>query len=281
MKIEIKRSGMSLGFFTEEEVERGVEIGRFIRSDKWRYEDSDEWMLVSDFVRAKMNGLTPGEVSSIPWEDESEELISRFFSTVKLVLLEPGRAFAAMKRKGFKTPLIFGAAGTITGFLINYAYQLLLNMATTGTPPPQLEQFTKLAASGFFVGVTVAIIIILVPLALFLGAGIDHLMLLLLGGAKKGFETTFSVFSYASGATGLLNVIPFCGSLIAYIWHLVARIIGYSKAHEISGVRATIAVLLPGVLCCACAGALIAGIVSLAGYESFKESLSHATMTMK
>ena len=112
-----------------------------------------------------------------------------------------------------------------------------------------------------------------VVISAFLGAGIVHLMLLLLGGARRGFEATFRVVCF-SQATALLFVIPiflvpFCGMAVV-VWALVLYVIGLAQAHQIGHGQALAAVLLPVVaLCCCCAGlvATFAGaIASLAGH---------------
>ena len=75
-------------------------------------------------------------------------------------------------------------------------------------------------------------------------------MLLLLGGARRPYETTLRVSAYASGATSVLGLIPLCGAFIGGIYAVVVAIIGLSRAHEISTGKAAAAVLLPIVLCC-------------------------------
>ena len=63
-------------------------------------------------------------------------------------------------------------------------------------------------------------------LSLFINAGITHVMLLLLNGARRGFETTMRVAAYAHGSAAMLNLVPLCGGIIGSIWALVVVIIG-------------------------------------------------------
>ena len=91
-------------------------------------------------------------------------------------------------------------------------------------------------------------------------------MLMLVGGADKGFEATARVCSYAQ-ASQLAQVIPFCGGLLSLVWSLILLIVGLSTAHGISRGKAAVAVILPVVLCCAFLVAMtffgvIAGIAS-------------------
>jgi hypothetical protein len=103
--------------------------------------------------------------------------------------------------------------------------------------------------------------------ALFIWGGILHLCLLLVGGAREGFETTVRVYAYSTGPA-LFQWFPICGGPIGLVWGIVLQIVGLSKAHGISGGRAAAAVLLPLFLCCACLALTMAvffgGIAALA-----------------
>jgi hypothetical protein len=98
------------------------------------------------------------------------------------------------------------------------------------------------------------VIAVLAPVFILIGAfiwcGILHASLWIVGGAREGFEATLRVYSYAAGSTTLFQWIPFCGGIINFIWSLVLQVYGLSRAHEISGGKAALAVLLPIGLCC-------------------------------
>jgi hypothetical protein len=113
------------------------------------------------------------------------------------------------------------------------------------------ERWAEASAAMRIVGAMSAPIYI--PLALLIGAAIQHLFLFLLGGAKRGFIATFRVQCYAS-APLVLSIAPGCGSVVGGLWALVLAIIGLSAAHGISNGRAASAVLLPVLLCCGCLG---------------------------
>jgi hypothetical protein len=87
-------------------------------------------------------------------------------------------------------------------------------------------------------------------LGMFIGSGILHLCLMILGGANRPFETTFRVLCYACGATYLFSIIPFCGGYISPIYNIVLLCIGLPRAHETSTGKAVMAVLLPLGVCC-------------------------------
>src|SRR4029079_16985655 len=96
--------------------------------------------------------------------------------------------------------------------------------------------------------------IILAPLAivicLFIVAGIVHLFLMIVGGANQPFETTFRVLAFTQGSTGVLQLIPVCGGVIAAVWGIVVNCIGLARAHETDTGRAVLAVVVALVICC-------------------------------
>jgi len=67
---------------------------------------------------------------------------------------------------------------------------------------------------------------------------------MIVGGNKKGFESTFRALAYAYGGN-LFGIIPFIGSTIGGIYCLVLTIFGVREGHGISTGRAVLAVLLP------------------------------------
>ena len=73
---------------------------------------------------------------------------------------------------------------------------------------------------------------------------------MLVGGAKKSYETTLRVVCFATGSTQPLLIVPFCGSFVAGIWGLIVECIGLARAHETDIGRAVLAILLPMMVCC-------------------------------
>ena len=90
---------------------------------------------------------------------------------------------------------------------------------------------------------------VLAPLVLFLVAGVLHLCLMLVGGARQGLEATIRVVAYSESAT-LLAIVPLCGGLAGTLWMLVLYVIGLRELHGTSTSRAVLAVILPVFLCC-------------------------------
>jgi hypothetical protein len=198
-----------------------------------------------------------------PWERDGASSGS-FFATVKQQFGDVGAFFRDMRREGgIGMPMWFGVIGGMIGMVVSVIYQLIFQvvMATVMNGPAGGQDLAAGAAGmGCIVVLGPAILIVL----MFVYAGIHHLMLMMLGGANRPFETTFRVEAYAMGATALLLLIPVCGQYINGIVQLVFTGIGLCYAHETDGWRATLAVLLPIIVCCLLAIGIVAAIFGIA-----------------
>src|SRR5712671_7665858 len=263
--IHVNRGTTSLGVFSDQEVREGLTAGRFAPTDiGWR-EGMVTWQPLSQFpefggaaapaVPAVQPGAAPtsttvAERSGLPWEHRQERgFFNAFIETLSMVLTRPAEAFAVMKREGgLGEPLIYAIIGGSVGGVIYFLYNLLLGSAHVlgSHENPMLQMMGG--------GVRPLFFIILVPLFVTLGAfissGIFHLCLMIVGGAKQPFETTFRVVCFAGGSANPLLVIPICGGLIAGIWKIVLYCIGFARAHETDTGRAVLAVVLPVIVCC-------------------------------
>lgn len=92
---------------------------------------------------------------------------------------------------------------------------------------------------------------LLLPFNAFLGifiiSSVVHLGLLMFGKPLMRFPGTIRVVAY-SNATGLLQIVPFIGAPVAFIWQIAIVIIGTSRVHKISGNKTAVAVMLPFVI---------------------------------
>ena len=212
-----------------------------------------------------------GSGSEVPWEDRNRiGFGNALVETTKRVLGEPVPLFRALSRpSGIGAPLLYavivGWIGVVAASLYSALFQTLVGSSMAGFgESPELTAALGFAQSwvGFVVQAILAPVGLII--GLFVAAGVFHVMLLLLGGARRDFETSFSVVGYAQ-APAVIMIIPFCGSLIAWIWSLVLYIIGLSEAHGIGRGKAAAAVLLPLLLvccCCAALGALFASSIA-------------------
>jgi hypothetical protein len=180
----------------------------------------------------------------------NREFLRGLFTTLNDVLFHPS-VFKKMPITGGLTDpllyaLIFGMAGLIFLFLANTAPGRNARYDDTGMKPAPGQNI-------FSGGIVMAVLAFLSPfliiLGLFITSGILHVCLMLVRGARSGFEATFRVVAYSNSAYIFL-VIPFCGSLLAAVWAIVLAIIGLREAHETTGGKAAFAVFLPVVVCC-------------------------------
>lgn len=185
-----------------------------------------------------------------PWERDGKSFKS-FYETVKLLFTALTFFFTDMRRDGgLGAPLLFGLLGGMVGtsfnLLVQFGFQGAM-MSIPGNQGPGPGQ--GLLVFGIFAGIGILVMPVVLILGMFFNSAITHLMLLLLGGARFPFETTFRVVAYCAGGTSMLLLIPCCGQYAQGIVQLVFTIFGIWKAHEISGGKATAAVLLPIGIC--------------------------------
>jgi hypothetical protein len=208
-------------------------------------------------------GPRPG----LPWETKGQSFAT-WWETTKLCMLQPSYAFSVMHETGgLGQPMMFAAVGLAIGTF----GQMLWYIPIIGT-------FTLFGAGrqaepgelAFMIGLqvvwqvfnSVMAVVMGATIGLIIGAAIIHVCLMIVGGAKKPFETTLRVLGYAQGATAWLNIIP-GGFLVAAGWVLVAEIIGLAKAHEIEMGKSALAVFLPIIVCGGCMIGIIGAAVAV------------------
>ena len=272
--IHVNRGATSLGVFSEEEVRQGLRTGRFAPTDiGWR-EGMANWQPLSQF--AELAGATPvapplqtgaasisgpaAPRSGLPWDErQTKGLLNALIETLQMVLSRPVAAFTAMKREGgLGEPLLYAIIGGTFGGVFALTYNFALRSFT-----PFGDSHNALAH--LFGGLSWIFLLVLTPLfvviGVFVASAILHVFLMIVGGAKQSFETTFRVVCFAEGSVSPLLVIPFCGGLIVGIWKVILYCIGLARAHETDTGRAVIAVLLPLVVCCGAFLLLMFGVL--------------------
>jgi len=185
------------------------------------------------------------------WEEKGTQwTFGGLMATLKESLFHPSEFFRKMNvTGGLSSPLLYALITGMVGWMAYYFWEIVFHDAIHDFLPSS-------AHSGLdvFAEAGLAVKAILTPFmliaGLFIWSGILHLLLLLVRGAKNGFEATFRVVSYINGASVFL-IIPLCGAFICTIWTLVLAVIGLRDAHGTSGGKATFAVLFPLIICCA------------------------------
>lgn len=216
-----------------------------------------------------------GPRSGLPWEVKGQSF-SSWWETMSMIIGSPSLAFSRMRQYGgLGSPIMFAVWGlgvpVAVGMCIMIPIMILLGIGIGNEGGAGL-------GIGFGAGMIVALLIgavVYVFLAATVGAliaaAIYHLCLLMVGGARQPFETTFRVVSFVQGGitpVGLvLAFIPYLGGLIHMIWMIVLLIIGLAKAHEVSTGKAAGAVLLPfAVMMMLCVGLMFLSFLgALAG----------------
>ena len=266
--IHINRNRQSLGQFTDQEVADGLQSGRFRPDDLGWHEQMDSWQPLSTFVGLPpasgmpsspppLNaGPTPSASAStdaaLVWESAAPPpILTALVETIKQVLTKPAETFQAMPCEGgFGKPLKFYILVSWISSTVGLLYQAaatLINPAVFAG-----EEFKNIP--GAVLVLIFAGLIVLMPVFLFLrsflAAGILHLALMLVGGARKPFETTFRVLCYSSGSTSAFQLVPICGPWFFLVGSLVYSAIGLKEAHRTELWRPILAIFLIFFVCC-------------------------------
>lgn len=189
--------------------------------------------------------------SRTPWEDrEQRGALAGLVATLKESLFSPHEFFRKMSVKGgFSDPLVYAMITGMVGLMVFYIWQILFKETFQGYMPADIGEDGLSLFHGMGLAFAAVVLPFFIIIGLFLWSGVLHGILLMVKGAKNGFEATFRAVSYSYGANIFL-IIPFCGGLIAAVWNIVLVIIGLKEAHGTSGGKASFAVFFPLILCC-------------------------------
>lgn len=198
----------------------------------------------------------PPQLQPLPWEQPGYPALEGLYETAKLVLTAPSQAFARMSLTGtLAKPILFAIIFGWIGVVARQAYGIAFRSAFANIMG-SLHMPGPFGAGAFAFPIAFSIIAmifapIFVLIGVFIWSLIVHLFLMLVGGARTGFASTVRVVCYA-GVVQILQVVPFCGGVIALVWAIVLYIVGLAAAHRTTQGKAALAVLLPLVLCCVC-----------------------------
>ena len=282
-RIHIARNRQSLGQFSPEEVAQGLASGELLLTDlAWR-EPMEAWKPLSEFtdLPEPVSSLTPPALPPAPlepdvqpepaWERRSQlGTLSALVQTVRQVLSVPVATFKVMKREGgIATPLFFYLIITTLTTWVAMGYQLIVVLMN---PEAMLGPLAKTFSTASLIGIQIlsmALAPILMAAVAFCAAWIFHLVFQLLGGNGQPFEVTFRAYCYAVAPASIFRLVPICGDILFFVAGLVLLIFSLRETLRIDGVRATIGVILPSLLCCGffwaggvlAAGALTQGIL--------------------
>ncbi len=196
-----------------------------------------EYQEISRSLEGQVREISTEEKVS-PWES-GEGFFWAYMKTTKEALFSPTRFFKKVSAgEGYWSPLIYGIISGVIGIGVSMVFQWFLFSAFI---PPQIH---ALIPYNLFLTLSLIGIPLMVASSIFIGSAITHLCLMIVGGNKKGYQTTFRVVSY-SFCAHLFDIVPFIGSFIGSVYMIILIIIGVREGHEISTGKAVLAVLLP------------------------------------
>ena len=178
-------------------------------------------------------GSPQGAQSPAAAEFRYSDPVQTFISTVRSVVTTPVAFFGGILRQGdFINPLIFA----IICYEVSAIIGGLLRLVGVGT---------DMGFGGYLVSIILAPIF--AAIGLFIGAGILHLLVMLIVGSRNaGFEGTFRVAAYSS-VTSLVSWLPFIG-WIASLYGIYLAIVGIREVHTTTTGKAALVVLIPAAV---------------------------------
>src|SRR5262245_8805238 len=190
----------------------------------------------------------PGERAGLPWETKPPGL-GVWWETSQMCLSDAESAFRRMRQYGgIGSPMLYAVFGLVLGFLGQTVWSLPAVMFDAFAGPAAnpaggqnaagLEIMANLLLSG-------VLTLVWATGGLLISAGVTHLCLMLVGGAKQGYETTYRVTAFTAGSIAWLNVVPCFGPLLALVMALVCQLQRLAPAHGRTSRRPAAAGLPP------------------------------------
>jgi hypothetical protein len=188
----------------------------------------------------------------IPFEtNEKYSFFQAVGLTVKRILTKPAQFFKNMPLNGYMKPLVFFLILAEFQAVFEFFWETIVGLGgttmqdintTVGTGISQ-----SMASGSGEVLISLLLFPILITLISFPTAGITHVMLMVFGSGKKGFEATYRATTY-SYAAAIFSVIPIAGPFIASALSMALSVIAYKNIHESSYTRVIMAMLAPTVV---------------------------------
>jgi hypothetical protein len=205
-----------------------------------------------------------------PWDRRGEiGFFTALVDTTLQVLSKPREFYRRMApAAGLGGPLLYAVLVGYVGLLATATYDAIFQTLIGSEPPdlglgPEFDRMLAMMEGGPGLLVQVLVGPFALAAGLFVTAGLNHLALMLLGGASRGFEATFRVGAFSKAAS-VISLVPMCGPFVAIVWSAVATIIGLQVVHGTTLAKAAGAVVLPVVFACCCCGGTIGVLAALA-----------------
>lgn len=184
-------------------------------------------------------GAPPTMTGGAGGEFDYRDPVQSFIRTVTSVVTRPAAFFSGIRRQGdFINPLIFALICAVISAVLTGIISFFFTVAGG-------DQGVGSALASL-IG-TIIVTPILSAVGLFIGAGIFHLLVMLLvRPSNAGFEATFRVSAYAS-VTQLVAWIPVIGFIVS-LYGLYLGIVGIREVHSTTTGRAALVVLIPAAV---------------------------------
>jgi hypothetical protein len=249
---------------------------------QWGLEAPPEPQKAAEVEEIEDKGDLPGPA----WEQRKQiGLFSAIAQTIHAVLFRPAETFAKMKHTGgLRSPLLYAVG--INAALHAFFVLIPLLGALMMTPqefqklwgdfqepfkqmqaqyPQLLLTLPSVSKSSYEYLLTGSLLLwpFLEVIGYFLGAGLLHLSLMLVGGARRPFETTFRATCYLCGSFNavaiFVNLIPGGGiggtillmALLGYgAWYFYGAMIAFKEAQETQTWRVIVAGTVASLASC-------------------------------
>ena len=179
-------------------------------------------------------GAPRGAQSAAAAEFRYTDPVQTFIATVQAVVLRPVDFFRGILRQGdLINPLIFALICYEVAAILGG----LLRVVGIGATNQGFGEFL----------VSIILAPIFAAIGLFIGAGILHLLVMLIVGSRNsGFEATLRVVAY-SAVTSLVSWIPYIGGLLS-LYGIYLGIVGIREMHNTTTGKAALVVLIPAAI---------------------------------
>jgi len=178
--------------------------------------------------------LPTTEEDSFPWEDERLGFFDRYFQTLFRTFVDPWKLYAAMPVSGgYRKPMVFLLISTVIaslGAIVMMVPQMMMMPGFSFGAHQEAARFYEVYMVAQLVYYLLCIPLVFIMLFVF--TPISHGVLMLVGGAKNGFEATLRTQAYCTGLWGIVVLLPCIGALIAFVWGPIVETVALKKAQQ-------------------------------------------------